>query len=114
YREFDNKDMANPDTLIDDQVWIGSASIMHMPTGLFVSGGYGNTDSENAARERSGWWVMAGIEKNWFGIGNTTLYGEYNQIQWDHNVVGVGQNMSVRHDGSFWGLGIVQAIDAAA
>ena len=138
YREMDNKDAdaskdaedptkLDPTKLVDDQTWLGSASVMHMPTGLFLSGGYANTDSKNEARERSGWWVMAGIEKNFFGVGNTTIYGEYNKVDWKREAIGVGldgdssqpkkqyyQPTGDRLDGSFWGFGIVQTIDSAA
>ena len=129
YREVDNND-AKTNT-IDDQIWLGSASVMHVPTGLFLSGGYANTDSEYANRERSGWWVMAGIEKNWTGVGNTTIYGEYSAVDWKHEAAGEGDwdlsrknkkwvaslsndPTADRLDGSYWGLGIVQTIDAAA
>src|SRR5690606_15290066 len=47
-------------------VWLGSASVMHMPTGLFVSGGVAKADFD-VAGEQDGFWVMAGIEKNFFG-----------------------------------------------
>ena len=48
--------------------------------------------------------LRAGIAKNWFGIGNTVLYGEYNS--WD--------NENVNNEATMWGLGIVQNVDAAA
>ena len=67
---------------------------MHVPTGLFVQGHYMAADySINAGNVASGYWgaaerdtrtstfwlIQAGIAKNWFGIGNTALYGEYAQ-----------------------------------
>ena len=84
-------------------VWLGSGSIMHMPTGLFLSGGYAHADHDGADAE--GFWVMAGIEKNFFGPGTTTLFAEYSESdreEWDDG------------KGKFWGLGVVQRIDAAA
>ena len=90
----------------DSDTWLGSASAMHTPTGLFVSGGYATTEFDNSAKDTDGFWVMAGIEKNWFGPGATTLYAEYSEVNYD-------QASSVS-DGTYWGLGVVQKIDAAA
>ena len=126
YRETVDDDMLAR-TPIDDQTWLGSASIMHMPTGLFLSGGYADTDSEYEERQRRGYWLMAGIEKNWFGYGNTTIFGEYGAVDFDHEVAGAtpttvgpwtvgwtADPTADRLDGHFWGLGLVQTIDSAA
>src|SRR5690606_15966941 len=86
----------------DHDVWLGSGSVMHMPTGLFVSGGLAQIEWDDG-EEQDGFWVMAGIEKNFFGYGTTTLYGEYSE-----------SNTNFAGDGNFWGLGVVQRIDAAA
>jgi len=92
----------------DNQIWMASASIMHTPTGLFVSGGYADRDSDALENRRDSFWVQAGVEKNWFGPGATTLFGEYGEVDVDNNAwAGV-------HDGSYWGGGVVQKIDAAA
>jgi len=88
------------------KVLAGSASVMHMPTGLFVSGGYADRDSTGTANDRDAWWLQAGIEKNWTGIGNTTIYGEYADFDLDET--------SGHSDGNYWGGGIVQTIDSAA
>ena len=106
-------------------VFLGSASIMHMPTGLFVSGDLAKVEWDGGdadGAEQDGFWVMAGIEKNFFGPGTTTLFAEYSESNTD-GLVGctavddkgdcTGSWKSVG-DGSFWGLGIVQRIDAAA
>ena len=66
---------------------------MHVPTGLFVQGHYMAADYNDARPRRqrllglrrrtrprrtpTHWLIQAGIAKNWFGIGNTALYGEY-------------------------------------
>jgi len=82
--------------------FLTSASIMHLATGLFVSGAYTNYELHGAnANERFGgvtgvgpdrpdiplWWVDAGIQKNWTGWGNTTFYGEYGHF--DDGTVGL-------------------------
>jgi hypothetical protein len=76
--------------------WGGAVSLMHVPTGLFVQGHYMAADY-CCAGSNSGYWgqanppfgttkapnhqwmIQAGIAKNWFGIGNTALYGEYSK-----------------------------------
>jgi len=104
----------------DSKVWMGSASVMHMPTGLFVSGGYGNKNSDDDLKDSKGWWVMAGIEKNWTGIGNTTLFAEYMKNDLKVNAALVYSDAThtskpaTQHDGHYWGFGVVQSIEAAA
>ena len=48
--------------------------------------------------------MRGGIERNWFNIGNTTLFVEYG----DHKL------KTFAIDSSFYGFGVVQSIDAAA
>ena len=95
-----------------------SASVQHVPTGLFVSGsasaierdapfspGKGETDSASA------YYVHVGARKNWFGIGATTVYGEYGRTS------SGGEAGAFFYDNSKttnFGLGVVQNIDAAA
>jgi hypothetical protein len=135
--------------------WGGGLSIMHVPTGLFVQGHYneasfGNgtaTDGLNAACTTAGaanctsgywgqsvlfksdfthWLVQGGIAKNWFGYGNTSIYGEYGKIE-DAGATGAGgRNYAAPATGgtavfgvtdtemTIWGVGIAQVFDAAA
>lgn len=127
----------------------GSASILHVATGLFVTGTGGfrddalrnqlfqNTSGGNplAVNSRDYFWdIQGGIEKNWFGLGKSTLWGEYFQFRGGAAVGGaqftdnggiqncstvapelgaaaqrcLGSNINV------WGVGFNQAIDAAA
>jgi len=138
-----------------------SGSIMHVPTGLYIHGAYGYLKDKNRrelfalqafdlgdelllpnVEERDEhWYIQGGIERNFFGIGKTTIYGEYFKAN-----TGAGlSNGNVRNIGglfyptltvvdpetedditlapfgaitksevSMWGLGIVQSIDAAA
>ena len=76
----------------------GSASIWHVPTGLFASGawlhrefdGTGSQDTQPFAVTRAGqpasarkrpdfdyWYVQAGIRRGFFSAGHTSIYGEY-------------------------------------
>jgi predicted porin len=87
------------------------ASVMHVATGLFVSGGYVTFEDNNRADDLDdndeAWWVHAGIEQKWHSFGKTTLYAEYGEQQ-NGNTGFSGTTMS------FWGLGAVQNIEAAA
>jgi hypothetical protein len=66
----------------------GSASVLHVPTGLFLSGAGGvreldgSQSAANPGEKYSGpdltWWYLSGgISQNFFGIGSTVLFGEY-------------------------------------
>jgi predicted porin len=103
----------------DAEVWMGSGSIMHVPTGLFLSGGYGDFDSDTASRSVQGWWGILGIQQNWFGIGTTTLHAEYGTMDYKASTgqvgdVALGLNDNARRDGDYWGVGLTQNLSAAA
>ncbi len=70
----------------EDCEWFGAAgTVMHEPTGLFVYGGWGQQEDnlENDIIGADGtdttWFVQAGIEKKFFPIGKSTIFGEYRQ-----------------------------------
>jgi hypothetical protein len=108
-----------------------SASIMHVPTGLFVTGTYGIRnddrrdtltvglfDTDDSDEQFS---VMAGIEQKFFPYGKTTLYGEYidgsygaNNNSFDPDVFGVGGVAIETSNVTIWGLGFNQSVEAAA
>ena len=73
-------DATTADDGFRNHVWLGSASTMHVPTGLFVSGGYGDIDSKDRFASQRGWWLIAGLQRNFFGLGASTLYGEYGKV----------------------------------
>jgi hypothetical protein len=84
----------------------GSASILHVASGLYVTGAYVNQDNDTAGvPDTTLWYLQGGIAKNWTGLGNTVLYGEYANV--DDAAAGTIQS-------DMWGLGVVQHIDAAA
>jgi hypothetical protein len=103
-----------------------SASLMHIQTGLFVSGAYSKTTDDEvhtligagAKDSDTHWEVRGGIQKNWFGMGATTLYGEYGKYEKGAfrteatptlaTTVFSGANVN------FWSVGVNQTIDAAA
>ena len=152
YRWYDDREpdilvIGPPGRNLDDthrRHWLSSASLMHIATGLFVSGTWTQYEYDGSnpheifdldpTRNRPDttlWWVDAGIEKNWFGIGLTTFYGEYGRI--GEGVTGLvavaggtGAQLSsglgplgargvvVDSEMTWWGVGAVQKIDAAA
>jgi hypothetical protein len=116
---------AAPNTTIGQEPTMvkGSASILHVATGLYLSGSYIKQDNNIAGRnDTTLWYVNGGISKNWTGLGNTVLYGEYANVEdgiaSTTNTLAGGskvQNGSFgTSDATVWGVGIVQHIDAAA
>lgn len=115
----------------------GSAAILHVDTGLFLTGAAGireltgSNGAGLAGRNYAGpdltWWYLAGgISKNFFGIGKTVLYGEYIQSRggleqvsflangangYLANTAATGRSNSEVQQ---WGVGVTQYVDAAA
>ena len=80
----------------------GSASIMHTPTGLFITASAGQTEKGNNDEETF-YQIKGGIQQSWSPLGKTTLYGEYIEAETDDT-----------GEGEIYGFGIVQKVDAAA
>jgi hypothetical protein len=104
----------------------GSASLLHEPTGLYLSVAGGLRDAAvevpTAAHQAYFHYAQLGISKQWFDIGKTTFYvdhgvyrnfntGEILSINPDNQEVPWGTlvDTQVRR----WGFGIEQALDAA-
>lgn len=110
YRDLERASTVAPGDTEADRVWVGSGSILHVPTGLFISGGMADrnrTGTDVAGDDIFAYHGQLGIQRNWFGIGDTTLFGEYGKSEFDIQ----GGNF---RDGDFWGLGFNQNISAAA
>jgi predicted porin len=117
-----------------------SASVMHVPTGIFLSGSYGESKDKNlrslvtlaglpagVTNDKNRHWALTGgIEQKWFSLGKTTLFAEYIKTTNGTGLSG-GQLNNIAGDaltatGSFiassevktWGLGLNQSIDAAS
>ena len=59
----------------------GSASVLHVATGLYLTGAYVNQDNDTLTSTNTTlWYVQGGVAKNWTGLGNTVVYGEYTRI----------------------------------
>jgi len=111
----------------------GSLSILHVPTGLFVTGSAGNRELSGSFNIASGpyvgpdvryWHIAGGVSKNYFGLGNTVLFAEYGEHKGGLAQTSflAGTTATVHCAGAVncdstvtnWGLGITQHIDAAA
>jgi len=103
----------------------GSASIMHMPTGLFLDGQWGRSDGLQTVdidlnkiipvlafqsltigtdAELKVYGGRAGIANKWNRLGKTTGYFEYSKLELDSTGI----------EPTLYGVGLVQDIDAAA
>lgn len=121
-----------------------SGSLLHVPTGLYVSGGWGQMSDKNAnaallARtasfqsgakgENSFWWLQGGWQAKLNTLGNTIFWGQYMEFSTGLGVVNnlvqtvaandvvnsLGTAAVIRNtDTQVWGGGISQNIDAAA
>jgi len=113
----------------------GSASVMHNPTGLFVSFGAGRYQDERAHLDaafigenpddvHTFYAGMAGVEQNWNSLGKTTIWGEYFHYDGGANDRSVGGTDALNPfagTARIWdsgvqiiGAGISQKIDTAA
>ena len=68
----------------------GAASVLHVPTGLFLTGACGSRELDGidvpAAARYTGpdltfWYIRRCLRKNFFGIGNTVLFAEYGETE---------------------------------
>ena len=125
----------------DCQQFGASASIIHQATGLFVNGGVGFKNDDvidtvvvNGAALYAGqnpddddffWAIQAGIEKKFFPLGKTTIYGEYYDYEGGAQARTLGAadpvNPFAGSAAAIWetglqvyGLGIAQGLDNAA
>lgn len=80
-----------------DKVYVGSASLMHMATGLFVNVAGGRVISESlfGGADFDAKQVQAGWEYKFNSLGKTTLFAEWGQLTIDGssakpNIIGVG------------------------
>ncbi len=100
----------------ENQVVTGSVSMIHAPTGLFVTaaGAWREFDNIEALgeydEENTYWAVRAGISKKFYALGKTAFYGEYQRTENDNFRGTLGLDSEV----DIYGAGVVQKIDAAA
>jgi hypothetical protein len=117
----------------DIRKWQGSASVLHVPSGLYLSGSYarqsyhgitaGETNFNFGGNrpDATMWYLQGGVSQNWTGLGKTVVYGEYGRFE-DGAAGALGQQFGAfdnfftvtSSEVEFWGIGVVQHIDAAA
>lgn len=109
-----------------------SASVMHTPTGLFVTGAYGMRKDNGRARllqsigfapsdELYFYHIQAGIEQKWISLGKSTVFGGYQMRDAGHAVrddSGAGNfdadgNRITNFESEIWEVGFNQQIAAA-
>lgn len=113
-----------PVTKRDTSYFQIGAYLEHSPTGLFAYGTYGHEfiDSPNAAtaspsgfelKDDDAFYLKFGARKQWFPIGHTVPYVEYQQTNdmLDFFALQAGATGSKLER---WGVGVMQEIDAAA
>jgi hypothetical protein len=99
-----------------------SASVLHTGSGLFLQGSHLRFERANTVAAGAGtdtgtlWHIQGGIAKNWTGLGNTAIYGEYArgedlQAAFSNSTL---LNAASSNTYDLWGIGLVQNIDAAA
>lgn len=86
---------------------LAAGSIMHMGSGLFVTANYADQDWDDLGFKLKGYAFMGGLENQIWSIGKTTFYGEFNRFELEPDGGTSGEI-------DMYGVGIVQAIDAAA
>lgn len=97
----------------------GSASVMHVNSGLFLTAAAGRREVNLGfpglvdVKDGTFWHVMGGIKKNWFGIGGTGLYAEYQEAKDFLGLNILSGAAATTSTVNMWGFGITQTIDAA-
>jgi len=89
----------------------GSASILHVPTGFFLTGQYGENGDDVTNETDDNWYVTAGLKRKFHPLGATTFYGKYGD--YERGIGAAAGGWSERSVEAF-GFGINQKIDAAA
>jgi len=103
---------------------VGSASVMHVPTGLFVFGSASETNSEafnGDELDQSHYYGQIGVNRNFTGMGATRVYGEYGVYDYDADTNNGaytfqlnGNNFWESAETTIYGLGVEQDFDSAA
>jgi predicted porin len=107
----------------DCEWWGVSGLIQHNPTGLFVFAGYGeqrdDTRGENLIvpgavdKTDTTWYVQGGIEKKWFDLGKTNVFGMFRHDDPGANVSTSGNFTTQGANVDYWAVGAAQNLEAA-
>ncbi len=107
-----------PSNVHDIEQVSGSASIMHVPTGLYLSFAAGEQDIAHISPADAAqygdphfWYISFGLERRFLPTGTTTIFGEYGEY---NNFVQDVDLDQVHSEATLWGFGITQKVDSAA
>jgi hypothetical protein len=87
---------------------------------LWLTGAAGNRELDGTGTagipDLSFWYLAGGLRRNFFGIGDTVLFGEYSETTGGlaQTSLLVGATSATDSEVTHWGLGVNQYIDAAA
>jgi predicted porin len=101
----------------DFEILSGSASVMHVPTGIYLAVAAGELE-EDGFDDGDYWYAQLGVDKRWLPYGSTTIYGEYGQ--YNDFVAGAASSGTTLGDfilsseAERWGFGVVQNFESAA
>ena len=115
----------------DDKILVANVSLLHVSSGLFVTGAYYQRDRDGTHDQVTAvdgtviqpdgyqWSIHAGIYQKFFALGKTTIYGEYIEAEDGREgtagaALGLPGTTIIGSTAEVWGVGIVQNIDAAA
>lgn len=107
----------------DCRLFGAAGTIMHVPTGLYVYGGYGqNKDGRVADLGVAGteatssmYFIQGGIEQKWIPLGKTTVFGEYRHDDGgSKDTVSLSGGKLGSTNLNFIGAGVIQNIEPAA
>ncbi len=116
---------STPYNALDCEWWGIAGMIQHIPTGLYVYGGYGDQNDNSRADlvapgaknlvddDDHTWLVQAGIENKWLPLGKTNFFGEYRRDEAGSNVNAAGSILTQGANVNFWAVGAAQNIEAA-
>lgn len=108
------------DRLVYNQKVTGSASLLHMPSGIFLSMAAGWMEDLDSYLNRPGnqnmyIYAKSGLQTSITPLGQTVFYGEYYRIDKDvNNCIPGCWYPGIDTTSEMWGAGVVQHIDAAA
>lgn len=105
----------------DHQEVVGSISVLHQPTGLFVTSAAGSREWDTIPNsaiqilDDKFFYIKSGLLQRWIPLGDTAVYGEYYKI-WDAGLQTPMANTSAlfNEEAELYGFGIVQHVDSAA
>lgn len=115
--------LGGENAVFDHEEVVGSISVLHQPTGLFLTAAAGSREWDNLPNSifqilgDKYYYLKAGIVQRWNALGDTAIYGEYYKIS-DVGLEFAGVTAAINdrynEEAETFGVGIVQHIDAAA